>query len=53
MNHQKTLEELKVPKELAAKCAEILENDQQRPRTKQEQETINKAHQIIQENSQK
>jgi hypothetical protein len=51
--HQKTLEELNVPTELAAKCAEILENDATRPRSKQEQELINQAHQIIRENSQK
>ena len=48
--HQKTLEELKVPPDLAAKCAEILSNDDTRPRTKQEQETINQAYKIIMEN---
>lgn len=48
--HQKTLEALNVPKELAAKCAKILANDNTRPRTTQEQETINQAHKIITEN---
>lgn len=50
MNHQKTLEALNVPAELAAKCAEILANDDTRPRTKQEQQLIDKAHKIITEN---
>ena len=35
-----------IPSDLADQCADILVNDDTRPRTQQEQETIDKAYEI-------
>ncbi|MFM6082029.1 MAG: hypothetical protein ACKPCI_26545 [Dolichospermum sp.] len=45
--YKKALELQNIPSDLADQCANILINDETRPRTQQEQETINKAHKII------
>ena len=44
--YKKAFESQNIPSELADRCSEILINDDSRPRTQQEQETIDKAYEI-------
>ena len=43
---KKAFESQNIPSDLADQCANILINDDSRPRTQQEQETIDKAYEI-------
>jgi hypothetical protein len=43
---KKAFESQNVPPDLADQCANILIQDESRPRTQQEQETIDKAYEI-------
>ena len=43
---KKAFESQNIPSELADQCANILVQDDSRPRTQQEQETIDKAYEI-------
>lgn len=44
--YKKAFETQNIPSELAERCSEILINDESRPRTQQEQETIDEAYEI-------
>ena len=44
--YKKAFESQNIPSDLADQCAEILLNDDTRPRTKEDQETITKAWKI-------
>ena len=44
--YKKAFETQNIPSDLADQCADILVNDETRPRTQQEQETIDKAYEI-------
>ena len=44
--YKKAFESQNIPSDLADQCANILIQDDSRPRTQQEQETIDKAYEI-------